>query len=48
MNFNNFIYKSISICFHLRKVTYTNWGHKKNWGGRKKKKQNGKGHSNGK
>ena len=21
----NFIYKSISICFHLRKVTYTNY-----------------------
>ena len=25
MNFYNFIYKSISICFHLRKVTYTNY-----------------------
>ena len=25
MTFCNFIYKSISICFHLRKVTYTNY-----------------------
>ena len=25
MNFYNFIYKSISICFHLRKVTNTNY-----------------------
>ena len=25
INLYNFIYKSISICFHLRKVTYTNY-----------------------
>ena len=25
MNFYNFIYKSISICFHLKRVTYTNY-----------------------
>ena len=30
MNFYNFIYKNISIYFHLKKVIYTNYLNKKN------------------